>query len=84
MLGIIIPISVMFGIFLILFASALIERLVHKSRIKKKREIDSRKEEELRKIAIFNRELEEKRQKRNAYMREYMREYRKKKKEVNK
>lgn len=69
MLGIIIPISVMAGVFLILFASALIE-----SRIKEKREIAFRKkEEELRK-------LEEKRQKRNAYMREY----RKKKKEANK
>ena len=71
MLGIIIPISVIAGVFLILFASALIERLVHKSRIKK--------EEALRKIALFNRELEEKRQKRNAYMREY----RKKKKGAN-
>jgi hypothetical protein len=80
MLGIIIPISVMAGIFLILFASALIERLVYKSRIKKKREIAFRKEKALREIALFNRELEEKRQKRNAYMREY----RKKKKEANK
>lgn len=41
---------------------------------------ERKKEEELRKIALFNRELEEKRQKRNAYMREY----RKKKKEANK
>jgi hypothetical protein len=80
MLRIIIPISVIAGVFLILFASVLIERLVYKSRIKKKREIAFRKEKALREIALFNRELEEKRQKRNAYMREY----RKKKKEANK
>jgi len=40
MLGIIIPISVVAGVFLILFASALIERLVYKSRIKKKKEVN--------------------------------------------